>query len=171
MNLESTMQLYSMYPQTPEMDQTIRPFQQEAPVDVSGLARALGVNVWELHSLPPTISGKIWKDDRNGGTSGFSIGVNASEAYVRKRFTVAHELAHFLLHRNRITNELVEDTMYRGLGGREEAQANKLAADILMPFALINKLMSRGITDVDELASRFQVSGVAMRIRLGIPVT
>jgi len=61
--------------------------------------------------------------------------------------------------------------MYRGLGGHEEAQANKLAADILMPLPLIQKLMNQGITDVDQLASTLQVSGVAMRIRLGIPVT
>ena len=171
MNLETTMQLFSPTLQEPKIEQTIRRFQNDAPVDVSGLARALGVNVWELHSLPQDVSGKIWKDEKNGGRSGFSIGVNASEPYVRKRFTVAHELAHFLLHRNRITNELIEDTMYRGLGGREEAQANKLAADILMPYPLVNNLMSRGITDIDQLATKLGVSGVAMRIRLGIPVT
>jgi IrrE N-terminal-like domain len=171
MNLESTIQLFSTSPQTPQINEILKRFQAEAPVDVKGLAGALGVNVWELHSLPPSISGKIWKDERNGGSSGFSIGVNASEPFVRKRFTVAHEIAHFLLHRNLITNELLEDTMYRGLGGREEAQANKLAADILMPYPLINRLMANGLTDVDALASLLQVSGIAMRIRLGIPVT
>jgi len=170
MTLADTIALYS----TPLLDSSVGAvlarFQQDAPVNVIGFANALGLNVWELQ-LPPNISGKIWKDSQNGGKSGFSIGVNASEAYVRKRFTVAHECAHFMLHRNRITNELVEDTMYRGLGGREEAQANKLAADILMPYHLIQKIMDSGTTDVDELAVKLQVSGAAMRIRLGIPVT
>lgn len=170
MKLGDVISLYSTPAQDSSVHTILLRFQQNAPVNVIGFAAALGINVWELH-LPSNVSGKIWKDSQNGGTSGFSIGVNASESFVRKRFTVAHECAHFLLHRNRITNELVEDTMYRGLGGREEAQANKLAADILMPYPLIQKLMASGITDVDELAKALQVSGPAMRIRIGIPVT
>jgi len=149
----------------------IRQFQQTAPVNVIGIANALGVNVWELRALPSNISGKIWRDNVHGGSSGFSIGVNASEAYVRKRFTVAHEIAHFILHRDRITDGLVEDTLYRGLSGPEETAANKLAADILMPYSLVNSTIAKGITDVDDLARLFAVSSVAMRIRLGIPVT
>jgi Zn-dependent peptidase ImmA (M78 family) len=147
-------------------------FQKDPPVDVVGIAKTLGINVWELHTLPSNISGKIWMDQENGGISGFSIGVNATESYVRRRFTVAHELAHFILHRNLITNGLVEDTLYRGgLSSREETQANSLAADILMPFGLIRKMTNQGVVDPDELAEKFNVSKVAMRIRLGIPIT
>jgi len=170
MNLANMIGLYSTSLQDSSVGAVLSRFQQTAPVNVIGFAGALGINVWELQ-LPENISGKIWKDPDNGGSSGFSIGVNRSESFVRKRFTVAHECAHFLLHRNRITNELIDDAMYRGLGGREEAQANKLAADILMPYPLIQKLMASGITDVDELAKALQVSGPAMRIRIGIPVT
>jgi hypothetical protein len=170
MKLADTIALYS----TPLYDSTVGAilsrFQQDAPVHVIGFANALGINVWDLQ-LSPNISGKIWKDPQNGGTQGYSIGVNASESFVRKRFTVAHECAHFVLHRAKITDELTEDTLYRGLDGQEEAQANKFAADILMPYHLIQRLMDSGLTDVDELAAKFQVSGAAMRIRLGIPVT
>jgi len=172
MKLADTMALYSTPPLLDLNVQAILGrYQQDAPVHVIGLANALGINVWEL-PLPVEVSGKIWIDRENGGTSGYSIAVNASDAFVRKRFTVAHECAHFILHRNRITDELVEDTLYRGgLGGQEEAQANKLAADILMPYTLVQKLMDSGMTDVDQLASKLQISGAAMRIRLGIPVT
>ena len=170
MKMADTIALYSTPLQDSTLGTTLSRFQKEAPVHVIGLANALGMNVWELQ-LPSNISGKIWRDSQNGGTSGYSIGVNSAEAFVRKRFTVAHECAHFILHRNQITNELVEDTMYRGLDGKEEAEANRLAADILMPYHLIQRLMDSGMTDVDQLASKLQVSGPAMRIRLGIPVT
>jgi hypothetical protein len=157
-------------PDRASLNEIVRAFQQTAPVDVVGLAKSLGLNVWELRDLPPNISGKIWKDP-HGGISGFSIGVNASEAPVRKRFTVAHEIAHFVLHRNRFTNELLEDTMYRGSGmsSREEAQANKFAADVLMPFSLIQTLLKQGVHTVAEMAKQLEVSTTAMSIRLGVP--
>jgi hypothetical protein len=146
-------------------------YHSHAPVNVLGLAKELGLNVWGMNSLPSNISGKIFRDPANGGSSGFSIAVNSTEAPVRQRFTIAHEIAHFLLHRAQLENgDLIDDTMYRsGLSSAEEAAANKMAAHILMPFSLINSLVSAGITDVSELAGRLQVSQTAMRIRLGIP--
>lgn len=137
-----------------------------------GLAKELGLNVWGTHSLPQTISGKIFRDPVNGGTSGFSIMVNSTERPVRQRFTTAHEIAHFLLHRHLLESKgsLVDDTMYRsGLSTAEEVAANKLAAHILMPFSLINSLVASGINDVESLADQLQVSRTAMKIRLGIP--
>lgn len=61
--------------------------------------------------------------------------------------------------------------MYRGgLSSREETQANQMAAEILMPFKLINKLMDEGESTLEGLAQRLQVSVVALKIRLGAPV-
>jgi hypothetical protein len=141
--------------------------QQMPPVNVVAVANDLGVNVWEIPNLGKEISGKIFKDAQNGGSSGYSIGVNATEGYRRKRFTVAHEIAHFILHRDKIGDELTDDAMYRsGLSTREEVQANQLAADILMPVALIRKFQAVDENDVELLADRFQVSVPAMRVRL-----
>jgi Zn-dependent peptidase ImmA (M78 family) len=120
-----------------------------------------------MHTLGENISGKIFLDPLNGGSSGYSIGVKASEGYRRKRFTIAHEIAHFILHRSKIGDELVDDAMYRsGLSTREEAQANQLAADILMPRKLIKELQSRGFTDVSSLADELEVSEAAIKVRL-----
>ena len=131
------------------------------------IANDLGLNVWEMHELPENISGKIFKDPLNGGESGYSIGVKASESYRRKRFTIAHEIAHFILHRDKIGDELSDDAMYRsGLSTKEEVQANQLAADILMPVQLIRKLQERGCTAVSVLAAELEVSEPAMRVRL-----
>jgi hypothetical protein len=146
--------------------QIIQRHQQKPPVDVIAIARDLGVNVWEMHNLPDGISGKIFKDALNGGTSGYSIGVKASEGYRRKRFTVAHEIAHFILHRDKIGQELSDDEMYRGgLSTEDEVRANQLAADILMPASLIRRLRAEGHSD-SELADLLQVSEAAIRVRI-----
>jgi len=120
-----------------------------------------------MQDLPTDISGKIFKDPLNGGKSGYSIGVKASEGYLRKRFTVAHEIAHFILHKDKIGDALSDDAMYRsGLPTRDEVSANRLAADILMPAHLIVDLKMKGYSDAEKLASALKVSEAAMRIRL-----
>jgi Zn-dependent peptidase ImmA (M78 family) len=109
----------------------------------------------------------------NGGPSGFSIVINATESLPRKRFTVAHEIAHFILHRDDLQNGIVEDALFRnsGLSNKKETEANKLAADILMPYPLIEKLMADGVRTIQALADALQVSKAAISIRLGVPYT
>jgi hypothetical protein len=148
----------------------ISKYQQQAPVDVVAIAKELGLNVWE-QNLGPNISGKLFVDPTHCGASGFSICVNSREAINRKRFTIAHELAHFILHRNQIGSGLSDDTFYRsGLSTAQEVEANKMAADIIMPYSLIASIQQRGTVGVSALAKAFQVSEIAMMIRLGIPI-
>jgi hypothetical protein len=149
---------------------TIRSFQSHAPVDVVAMADAFGINVWE--DMLNGVSGKLFRDAENGGASGYSIVVNSSEPPTRKRFTVAHEIAHFLLHRNQVGSGGVEDDVYyrSKLSNALEAQANRLAADMIMPYRLIRSLQEEGCVEVPNLAQRLQVSSVALKIRLGIPV-
>jgi hypothetical protein len=151
------------------MNPVIRRFQGAAPVDVSALAVALGINVWESEFLPDGVSGKLFRDPENGGSEGFSIIVRESDAYPRKRFTVAHEIAHFTLHRSKVGNSLVDDAWYRSnLSTTEEAEANRWAADLLMPKGLIAEYVERLGPNPAALASVFEVSEAAMRIRLGL---
>lgn len=153
--------------------QIIAKHQTHAPVDVVAIAADLGINVWETKSFPSDISGKIFRDPVNGGRpTGFSILVNANHSLPRKRFTIAHEIAHFILHKNRLeSGELIDDAMYRsGVTDREETGANRFAADILMPYSLIRSLIKAGIRTPEQLASALQVSLPAMKIRLGLPL-
>jgi hypothetical protein len=147
--------------------QTIERFQKQAPVDVFGLADALGLQVWEDDINP--YSGALRKDPLHGGSSGYSLIVNAMEPLPRKRFTIAHEIAHFILHRDQLNRGDIEETLYRGgLSDRLEIEANKLAADILMPLALIEELIGKGISSIEELAAALEVSKTAIGIRLGV---
>lgn len=155
-----------------QVTKVIRRFTSSAPVNIVGLARGLGVNVRQA-DLGEN-SGEIFRDLVGGGFSWYSIVVNSAHPKVRKRFTVAHELGHFLLHRNRISNRLVDDKMYRsGLGNTKEAEANKLAAELLMPGRLIQQLRAEGIKNVEDLALRLEVSLEAMKnkIKPGRPFT
>jgi Zn-dependent peptidase ImmA (M78 family) len=85
---------------------------------------------------------------------------------------VAHELAHFLLHSEHINKGISDDVLYRSsLSDRREAQANRLAADILMPDNLVlgsvEVAKEKGVGDlVLFLAEQFSVSEGAMRIKL-----
>jgi hypothetical protein len=149
----------------------VRKHQQTVPVDVSKIAVDLGITVWESRRLPDGISGKLFIDPHNGGPSGFSILVNASDAFTRKRFTIAHELAHFILHLKDVDGGVQDDAFYRSrLSDKQEREANRLAADILMPIDAIQQMIRAGVRDVSQLAARFAVSTQAMAIRLDLPV-
>jgi Zn-dependent peptidase ImmA (M78 family) len=77
----------------------IRKHQKSAPVHVVPIAETLGLNVYRVTSWPDATSGMIARDPERGGSSGFAIYVNAKHSEVRRRFTIAHEVDHFVLHR------------------------------------------------------------------------
>lgn len=146
-------------------DAILQRFKMRAPVDVVGLAEQMGLRVWE-DDLPGDASGKIVYDPVNGGFANYSIIVQKSDPYVRKRFTVAHEIAHFLRHRSLIGTKLEDDGLYRsGLAEAHEWEANALAAEILMPRNLVRQYREF-MPDPAALAKVFRVSEAAMRIRL-----
>lgn len=142
--------------------------QSEPPIHVIPLAEKLGINVYKA-PWPRSVSGKIQRDQKRGGESGYAIFVNQSHTEKRRRFTIAHEIAHFVLHEHLIGDGLYDDALYRsGLTNKEETEANRLAADILMPRRLLTEFSFVG-DDVESLARQFNVSEHAMSIRLGVP--
>lgn len=150
-----------------QVQKVIRRFTTTAPVDIVGLAEALGLSIRERNL--ESNSGEIVRDIERGGFSGYCILVNAVHAWVRKRFTIAHEIGHFLRHRDRISNRLIDDHLYRSsLGNTKENEANRLAADLLMPRRLIAQFRAEGITGPEEMALKFNVSVDAMKTRLRI---
>lgn len=141
------------------------------PVKIATLAKELGVSI-KGATLPVGISGEI-RPSKNEGAA-FIIRVNKHDPAVRQRFTAAHELAHFLLHSRQIGDGISDDVLYRSsLSDAREAEANRLAAEILMPQALIDEWLANARTlkvdnPIEYLAHRFEVSEAAMKIRLGL---
>lgn len=110
-------------------------------------------------------SGMISKDGEH-----VSIYYDATENMERQRFTIAHELGHY------VSGHLVGDTIMFRDGRKsysrnnydlEEYEANNYAAELLMPKYKVDFLIEQeNITDVGELARIFRVSPTAMMIRL-----
>jgi hypothetical protein len=154
----------------PDVRADIERAQQDSPIKIGSLAKGLGLQV-SASTLKPGISGEIRPSEAPGG---FTIRVNRHDAPVRQRFTIAHEIAHYLLHRDQIGQGIVDDVLYRSsLSDWREAEANRLAADLLMPRAQVNQALDRaralGVEDIPlYLAGQFRVSEAAMRIRLGL---
>ena len=149
----------------------LRRKQDRAPVKLSSIAEELGLKL-RAATLPAGISGEIRPDP--AAPAGYVIRVNRHDSPGRQRFTIAHEISHYLLHEQFIGDGITDDILYRsGISDWKEAQANRLAADILMPEALVAAWLDRaralGVQDLTNyLAEKFEVSEGAMRIRLGL---
>lgn len=149
----------------------IKRAQRAAPVDVLGLAEDLGVRVNDS-VLDSDISGELVQVSPGV----FEINVNARNPVTRQRFTIAHELGHYLYHKDLIGSGVDDDRAYRStsrgryfntrIGPREETAANQFAANLLMPWRLIEELRGEGLTR-GQMAGRLLVSEHAMAIRLG----
>ena len=153
-----------------EQQEIIRGHQMAAPVKITPIARDLGLPVYRVSEWGNNLSGMLKRDAK--APSGYSIFVNGHDNDRRKRFTIAHEIGHYILHENLIKDGIVEDALLRaeGLSNAIEAQANAFAADLLMPWHLIRAQQEKGINGIEELADIFEVSRDAMSIRLlGLP--
>ncbi len=142
------------------------------PVEIMKIAEHLGIRV-VVQPLEDEVSGVLVI--RNGRAA---IGINEDHHPHRQRFTVAHELAHYLLHRG--ASQLFIDstlTFYRDETSadgiyEQEIEANAFAAALLMPGDRIREEVNDRRLDLyDErtilrLAERFAVSQQAFTIRL-----
>lgn len=149
-----------------------------APVPVADLAKSLGVEV-RFQPAETTLSGFLVRDLSQQQAV---IGVNLNHHWKRQRFTIAHELGHFLLHQQEgVHVDRAEQGLLVKLRNQdsstgldvEEKEANLFAAELLMPIAFLQTdLESYAEIDLlDEevlkpLADRYQVSTQALTFRL-----
>jgi len=144
---------------------------KQAPVDIKAIFAELGVE-YVCEAMADGASGSIV---RSGDK--FIVTVNASESKTRRHFTAAHELAHYLLHRDllgdgkRMHRHI--DNLYAGgtqsgeviFKRSHEIEANRIAAQIVMPKKLVEQEYAK-TKDAALLAKNFGVSKAAMEIRL-----
>ena len=143
---------------------------RSAPVNVVRLTYDLGMVLYETGDWPETVSGMIQKDRKGGGKSGYAIIVNDKHCEARRRFTIAHEIGHFVLHPDLIGDSIGDDGLYRShLPNIREVEANRFAANLLMPTELIEKAEAAGVDTIPDFARIFAVSRSTMSARLGVP--
>ncbi len=133
-------------------------------IDVYKLAERIGIEV-KNSTFSDEIFGLLVKKDNNP-----VIGVNFKHHPHRQRFTVAHELGHYILHGT--------ETVHYDVGGEplysrsdsiyyaDEREANRFADELLMPAHLVSRCIEAGTSTVETLAEIFDVSEDAMRYRL-----
>ena len=140
------------------------------PVPVGAVAKHLGIEVAE-EDLGEDCSGILIRE----GDSAV-IGVHADHHEHRKRFTIAHEIAHYTLHKGEAyIDQFHIDLRSNNPGSatkQEEDEANRFAGALLMPADQVRKAFAEQRIDpsrddeIPEMAKRFKVSVQAMTKRL-----
>jgi Zn-dependent peptidase ImmA (M78 family) len=141
------------------------------PVPVEALVRDLGLQV-VYEPLDDEVSGLLYRD---GPVQ--VIGVNSRQVAARQRFTIAHELGHWQLHKGRavrVDRAVRMNFRHQRVRDLEEVSANKFAAALLMPRSTFTPDRLRGLKPgegrlelaVQRLAALYRVSQQAMTIRL-----
>ena len=137
------------------------------PVPIDRIIQDIGLPL-SYEALEDHISGYIERADGS-----YRIVVNANHAPTRQRFTAAHELGHYIYHRDLLGDGVGDNRAYRSddtnrpnpnIRPIHERQANSFAANVLMPR---HRLADVAGESTAELATRFNVSQQAMTIRLG----
>jgi len=138
------------------------------PVDVDGICKSLDITI---HVTDLSEIEKTHKGDISGAlisTPDYNtILVNDTDPYVRQRFTIAHELAHYVLHHRPDGDNDGVFISFRGASNAIERAANRFAADLLMPRNILRKHHAeKTLPLLWTLAEEFNVSRAAMRYQL-----
>jgi Zn-dependent peptidase ImmA (M78 family) len=136
----------------------------QPPIDPEFIAKNEGVGVVYADFEPP-VSDEI---------SGFydpianQIVVNKAIAPNRKTYTIAHELAHYLMHREYAESDqykiLPRKNGYEGAKPDVEKEADAFAAELLVPLTMLRDYAYLG--DAEELSRIFCVSQEALGFRM-----
>lgn len=136
-----------------------------APVKLMPILEKLGIDLktGKLIYKNEEISGAIKKKE-----TGATILVNSTETLGRQRFTIAHEIAHYIFEMVQGREETILETRsYRHDGVSKEFRADSFAADLLMPKELLEKEYNSLFFPTSiELSEKFGVSKMAMKKRL-----
>ena len=147
-------------------DIALRFMRESPPTDLLGLVASLGIRL--KHEQMGDTAGKIKLVKTSGADPFYQITLNSNHSLNRQRFTLAHELAHFMKHRAHLeAGEIVDNALYRSLlPDPMEWEANRYAAQLLMPLTAMQKLWREGLRSAGDFANRLGVSEQAAEIRL-----
>lgn len=147
------------------------------PVHVGKLAEELGLTVISTADLPEGMSGSIAKEGDD-----YVIYVNSAQPLPRQRFTIAHEIGHYLKHKPYLdtTDEILNptkkvllsrrssDSLPAGSEARKrEQEADDFAAELLMPELSFKDFWVKA-QSLKDVANYFGVSVMAANVRAAL---
>lgn len=144
---------------------------KKPPVPVDEIAESMGASV-RYSPYEGELAGMLVRTKGN-----VVIGVNSLHHPNRQRFTIAHECGHLLLHKGEVHVDQTfrinkRDEVSSLAIDPEEIEANRFAAELLMPFDMIMADLNDRLIDVENeqdlkgLAQRYEVSLQAMTHRI-----
>lgn len=142
------------------------------PVPVESIARRLGAEI-RYSPFEGDISGGVFRDGKR-----VIIGINSLHHPNRQRFTIAHEIGHMVLHQgkeihiDRTFRINFRDDVSSQAVDPEEIEANRFAAELLMPQSMLVRDLKGQKVDIENeeeirrLATTYGVSVQALSFRL-----
>ncbi|MCI8731050.1 MAG: ImmA/IrrE family metallo-endopeptidase [Lachnospiraceae bacterium] len=147
---------------------------KKVPVPIVAIMKSLEFQVVS-GKMEDEISGIVAIDDalKKEFKSDKVIAINSKDNIGHQRFTMAHELAHYLFDFD-VSNSI---TYYNAYNTKEdesesERRANYFAANLLMPEGIFREKFKQAVVEnnlyltVDNLSSIFQVSHEAVKRRI-----
>lgn len=133
------------------------------PIDVAEIAKELNVKV-EVRELPSSVAGFIIKE---ANESFPVIYVNSGDGPQRRRFTIAHELGHYIQNRDSKEMAYVDNRDEMASTGTDpkERWCNAFAAELLMPESVVKKYWAQG-WEFERIRELLNVSKAALANRL-----
>ncbi|GHV48070.1 hypothetical protein FACS1894204_12070 [Synergistales bacterium] len=126
------------------------------PVNLGVICKHLDI---EVYTMPCSSFGAVFSRSPSP-----CILVNSNLKPGRLRFSIAHELGHFML--NHRPSFMPADGKYIRGDVRLERQADIFASELLLPEALLRSDLEVSGFSVSELAKRYKVSVQAMEIKI-----
>jgi len=149
---------------------------KSVPVNLITITKRLGLKIEKIKFTNKEVSGLL-KINTNAGKP--IIAINASQSEARQRFTIAHEIGHYILHNiqdlhvdsNRVYFRNEQSSLANNI---EEIQENQFAAELLIPTKLliddlvkIDDLNEENLNDYSEkLSKKYKVSNQSMLIKI-----
>lgn len=136
-------------------------FIENPPVNAQRIAEDNGLRVVFV-DFPDTVQEVSGFLDFSGQT----IYVNNADEPFRQNFTIAHELGHWFLHRDRVNEYQV--LMRRPIGGEKssiEKEANFFAASLLVPGDMLLECRKKDMSN-SEIAKKFKVTKAVIELRI-----
>jgi len=135
-------------------------FVKTAPPDLTALCRDLGLRIREVPAKG--FDGALIR------SKAAQKGIVAVKASIfeksRKRFTIAHEIGHFIIPHHRDLGNICEDRKIESFDShlnQAEIEANEFAAELLLPSALLRKrfnLSEFSLPQISAVAADFGTS-------------
>lgn len=139
---------------------------RQAPVPIEDIAEKMGIKI--SYAPSDEYSGMLIRKEQSQAL----MGINSNEAKTRMRFTIAHEIAHYIFDTKSAVTIDYRNSFQMLDKPDEEKRADLFAANILMPKKWVSldfEKIPKGSFSQEhliDLAKKYRVSLEAMKYRL-----